>query len=448
MPTRKKARIGFAIAVLFSGLVTSAYAEAPDEPARKARTAEILTKLKANESEDEVLLLSGRKAEVVARLQEAGRSGDALTQWVVGNLLWRIDPDAAFDAHLAALKALPQEPTVLIEMALEYTRRDRCEEANALFAKLEDSSGLQSPLSTVAAYCLFKTGKIAEGKKLWQRSDVIRNHIAIEKLLHSVFGEVPFPAHNADYLAASKGDRAALDRLLHRAYSWPLDWWNNRRHRVASETALALMNQVLPASDPFAADWNCMRAELDSGARKLRPEALSKCKLLVGEHPFPSSSGLGKLLLGLLLAGSPEMAPALLEKHRPELTKRANSAAGDLFALECLAALQANAQDAKGLADSDELGWTRYGKVEFALSRITGLATQQEISLPALEAAIDRAEQDFPSDPRVQAIITEIMPAGDPKKEAATLALILAEFRSLLHGGRSIRSLALQIQSL
>lgn len=440
--------MGFVVALLFSGLVTDACADAADDAARKARTAEIITKLKANESQDQILLMSGRKAEVVARFRDAGKSGDALTHWVVGNLLWRIDPDAAYDAHIAALKLLPEEPTVLIEMALEYTRRDQCVEANALFDKLDDSTGLKSPLSAVAAYCLFKTGKIAEGKKLWQRSDVIRQHIAVEKLLHSVFGDVPFPAHNADYLAASKGDRAAFDRLLHRAYSWPFDWWNNRRHAIAAEAAFELMTKVLPANDPFAAGWNCMRAELDSGTRKLGLDALSKCKLLVGDHPFPGSSGLGKLLLGSLLSGSPEMAPALLEKHRSELTKRANSAAGDLFALECLAALQANARDAPGLAVSDELGWTRYGKVEFALSRLSGLATQQPISEPELLAAIDRARQDFPSDPRVLEIIAGILPADDPKKEAATVALILAEFRSLLIGGPNIRSLDLQIRGL
>ena len=100
--------------------------------------------------------------------------------------------------------------------------------------------------------------------------------------------------------------------------------------------------------------------------------SLDKCGVLTGKGSLPKDYDIARQLLQKMIDLELDTPKQLLLRFGPDLKSRANSAAGDLGALEILAALQIRAEDKAGLAESDELGWKRYHSARFAKSRVLG----------------------------------------------------------------------------
>ncbi|ROU08291.1 hypothetical protein [Lysobacter enzymogenes] len=385
------------------------------------------------------LQFSGRLDQAVAELVAYAERGGAARRFAIGNMLWAMAPDASLGLHRSADALQPEQPEILFELALHYTRKDDCAAALPLWARLRAGPiGIPATATYVAAYCHLVRGDLRGAVAIVRDSDVDSHHVGAEKMSYEVFGgPSELSLFDRDYRQAAGGDRAALERLLARSFDWHGDWWNAAPQASAQDAAIALARTQWSPRQRERQEWDCLWPKLRDGAQAFGYDDLERCRVIVGghpssAHPYPASSALGWVALGRAVAraAQPPDFAALLARHGDTLRERAVGVAGDLQALRVLAYLQQGAGDAAGLAASDELGWKRYREEAFARSRIERARPAADAAPdPAYRALLAQAAQDFPHDP-LYPLLQASDGGGDPS--AADLARILqAETRTL-----------------
>lgn len=381
------------------------------------------------------LQFSGRLDQAVSELVAYGEQGGAARRFAIGNMLWSLAPDASLSLHRSADALQPDQPEILYELALHYTRKDDCAAALPLWKRLQASRvGIPAQATYIAAYCHL-AGDPQAAVEIVDASKVDSHHVGAEKMSFEVFGgPSDLSRFDRDYRDAAGGDRGALERLLARSFDWQTDWWNHAPQPSAQDAAIALARAQWNPQQRERQEWDCLWPKLRDSERAFESADLDRCRVLVGGHPYPASSALGLVALGRLVARSeqpPDFA-ALLARHGGTLRERATGKAGDLEALRVLAYLQQGAGDAAGLAQSDELGWKRYRDPRFALSRVQHAEPEPGVAPdPAYRAMLAQAARDFPHAPLYPMLeaVYRALP-GDPP--AADVARVLqAETRTL-----------------
>lgn len=381
------------------------------------------------------LQFSGRLDQAVAELVAHGEQGGAARRFAIGNMLWSLAPDASLSLHRSADALQPEQPEILYELALHYTRKDDCAAALPLWKRLQASRiGIPAQATYIAAYCHL-AGDPQAAVDIVFASEVDSHHVGAEKMSFEVFGgPSDLTRFDRDYRDAAGGDRGALERLLARSFDWQTDWWNHAPQPSAQDAAIALARTQWNPQQRERQEWDCLWPKLRDNERAFEAADLDRCRVLVGGHPYPASSALGLVALGRLVARSeqpPDFA-ALLARHGGTLRERATSKAGDLEALRVLAYLQQGAGDDAGLAQSDELGWKRYRDARFALSRVQHAEPEPDVPPDAAyRAMLAQAAQDFPHVP-LYPMLEAVYRAGRGDPPAVDVARVLqAETRTL-----------------
>lgn len=391
-------------------------------------------------------LYTGALREGVADMIAYAEQGGAARRFVVGNMLWSVAPAASEQLHRNADELLPDQPEIVYELALHYTRNDDCVRALPLWKRIHRAAGLPAKATYIAAYCYLATGDERGAYDLVTQSKVQDSHTAAERLSYEVFGGPEYAElHDADYRKAAAGDRVAMDRALGRAFDWRTDWWNHAPNAHAYDALRALMARQSSPQQRQRAEWECLWPQLTGATRDLTFADLKRCGVLVEGQPYPVSSALGLIVIGRL---SDEAANGLNlsefhARHAATLRERAFSAAGDLEALRVLAYMQQALRDEDGLRQSDELGWKRYRDETFARSRIERAhPARGERPDVAYLSLLRDAMRDFPQVPRF-ILIDAVYRHPDGELPVADLSRLLrAETRSLLlsTGNGSARS--------
>jgi len=382
------------------------------------------------------LQFSGRLDQAVAELVAYAEQGDAARRFAIGNMLWSIAPQASLSLHRSADAQQPEQPEILYELALHYTRRDECAAALPLWKRLRASRiGLPDQAAYIAAYCHLASGDLRGAVAIVRAADIDDHHVGAEKMSYEVFGgPSELSRFDQDYRRAAGGDRDALERLLAQSFDWRSDWWNHAPQPSAQDAAIALARTQWSAQAREREQWDCLWPKLRDSAQPFGYDDLDRCRVLVGDHPYPASSALGLVALGrwVARAGQPPDFAALLARHGGVLRERAGGRRDDLQALRVLAYLQQSAGDAEGLAQSDELGWKRYRDERFALSRVQHAEPGPGVAPdPAYRAMVAQAAQDFPHAP-LYPMLDAVYRAGAGDPPAADVARVLqAETRSL-----------------
>lgn len=395
------------------------------------------------------LQFSGRLDQAVAELVAYAEQGGAARRFAIGNMLWSLAPDASLSLHRSADAQQPEQPEILYELALHYTRKDECAAALPLWKRLRAGRiGIPDQAAYIAAYCHLASGDLRGAVNLVRAADIDSHHVGAEKMSFEVFGgPAELARYDQEYRRAAGGDRDALERLLARSFDWRTDWWNHAPQPSAQDAAIALARTQWPAQSPEREQWDCLWPKLRDKEQAFGYADLDRCGVLVGGHPYPASSALGLVALGrwVARADQPPDFAALLARHGGVLRERAGGRRDDLQALRVLAYLQQGAGDDAGLAQSDELGWKRYRDERFALSRVQHAEPAAGVAAdPAYRAMLAQAAQDFPHAP-LYPMLEAVYRAGGGDPPAADVARVLqAETRSL---DLSVRSGALRSHS-
>ncbi len=435
------------------------------------------------------LYLDGKPEKALAALDDAAEAHGWAGMVAVANMIWTMHPQASLERHERAYRDSGENPSVLLELGLHYTRYDQCERALESWKTL-DSKGLygRGYFPALAAYCHLRLEQDEAAFAELRKAEFGRHGgMAYARVLGELWGERPVLARYADAFAAYRQGQtdASLESVIKEAGVLPTGS-GLRYEALLRVTAAAATRE--PADSPALRELSCLRPlleeELAVGKRArergeismtpaqkaehageyaetdrlLGPDdeesadrdamakrwnrALERCALMVGEHPLPVSSHLLRMLVVEQQARGIVDPREQLTRYGKALWARADSARGDETALEILAALQSAAGDKDALRRSDELGWRRYRLRKFAASRIVGeLLSTGQASASAL-AMLDEALQDFPDDPVLLQLAIEEQPLEGEKRATMLRRLLIAYHKmpppqSVLHVGPS-----------
>ncbi len=380
-------------------------------------------------------LTSGKYDQVIGEFDRyAQKNGHWTAYFSISNTTWTIFPEDSYRWMKIAEQKSDQHPLVMLELAMHYMRQEDCVHANQAWAIVEKSGDLKDYLRYLAAYCHIKTGDDAKAMKL------LENPTGSTRNLGNTLGEIwdePYllARLSKKYQLLETLDNAQLQQFISQLM---LNASNKATHPML-KAALSRLKKTSPDDDLFSQQAQCLSpwfltpeessddlyyqmAEKTNtqGSGKLGEirkkkadglkAALDKCGLLTGKGGLPKDNDIARQLLQKMIDLELDTPKQLLLRFGPDLKSRANSAAGDLGALEILAALQVRAEDKAGLAESDELGWKRYHSARFAKSRVVGamLALQpsttdaNKTELLKLDAAssalLTQAATEFPNE--------------------------------------------------
>ena len=432
-------------ALLCCALISSAagYASPEKLQAELAASGEALTKLQPAATGD---YLRGDADQALNRFLAASDESDWKSLFMLGNMLFTLQPEASFRWHQRAYELSRHDDLVLLELAYDYTRRDDCSKAVDAWKRVDRAGLFGSYMPMLATYCYLKLGDDAKAFAMMDRFNA--RYGQLEDALKDIWGEPVLRVH-ADMLGRFKanGSPADLDAAMENSVRFGI---GSDRGRALLAMADAATRARAPLGD-VAARLECLRPAIEKEAslptnagaasdgvenamRDVWRERMDACGLAVDGHALPGNVALARVLVVTAIDLDIASAQELVTAHATQLGERARSKEGDIAALRLLAAMQARAGD-PALQLTDDLGWSRYADSEFAASRLSGLFKPAATPTPEDLARLDAAHRQFPDEPTILRLwLRNAHPSkGDAREGWRRLALM--EFRkpSLQH---------------
>lgn len=379
--------------------------------------------------EAEALVLDGRLDEankkIVATFPDASRTpAQAL---LLGNVLFRQDPQTSYALHKSAAAALPGEPMAQIEWAMEQHRAGEYGAAAESYAGFLSAEPAFGPALGLRAECLIRTGKTAEAVRAWEASE--EGHGSLEQFeswvceLHT--HSVPDRERATLLAKAKEGDGDAAERLVALDCNFPRDWWNSGSDAKHLAKDLEVLRATKLVNEPRWREIECAAecGRIEAGGDGDVAAVLRSHGFLLDEsRTLPASGRLLAPMLSAALAGdvlSKEGARNRLGLRILDLA--AKSADAQLY--NAAAHLYVGTDR---LAEIDQLGWEATGDEGFAASRIVGLAAQGKLTLD--DPLLNKARRQFPENAEIQRVIVRLTREAGKPLAPALVDAIKAEF--------------------
>ena len=407
-------------------------------------------------SANTALLLEGDLAGATRKLLAAAPEGErtAAQAFLLGNLLYTLEPEVAYGLHEEAYNRAPDVQPVVQEWALEQHRAGKFAEAERLYAEviagLEPGSEGASRLHALRADCLLRLDRPEEACEAWRAVDVPRHHTAVEESASWVHGTPSPEARRCALLQRARGtgegqaaDPTAFDELILLDLHWERDWWNADVHPEYTAHDLALAQAALGADSSqyqtlaFLARWPAsgQRFDFDDEIPKLKPpadhgeeiRAEAQALALIGEGArLPDDARLTSQAFRILIDNGVADAEQLLAWHGAELRKRAQSKRGDVEALRVLAGLYEQTWSDE-LEEWERFGWSRYSDVDSAVA----LLARKRDALRPRDLVLMQASAANPDDVRLCRLTLEAAEREGDLLVDPIARLAMAEFARL-----------------
>ncbi|WP_395750677.1 tetratricopeptide repeat protein [Prosthecobacter sp.] len=354
--------------------------------------------------------------------------------FVLGNTFFSMEDDLALKYQQRALAALPDDPHVNLEYAMDLHRQGKAKEALPHYEKYLSKGKSGYLPHTLLADCLVRTGRLKEACEQWKLADHPNNHTEIDFAIHSIYGAaLPFKRRSDLLKAIHAGQVNKLDELFALSANWDRDWWNADVNPEMLKKDVALAKEILAGDAEHFAE---LEVYAETYTQEVTPkwleEKLKAKGWILGEAgKLPSRGHVADRLVSLVLEHELEKEATLLKRFEAELRNRAlGKDAKDIMALNMLAHLLASDEKlAPQLAEIDQAGWERYHDDRFAASLLVGLLGTDKLKTDSpqfIQAMKDFPENEFIAMMGVEMAEKEGKPMSQPLVEA-----IKAEFRHL-----------------
>ncbi len=358
--------------------------------------------------------------------------------FVLGNTFFSMEDDLSLKYQQRALAALPDDPHVNLEYAMDLHRQGKAKEALPHYEKfLSKEKGGYLP-HTLLADCLIRTGRLKEACEQWKLADHPHNHTSIDFAIHSIYGAaLPFKRRSDLLKAIHAGQVDKLDELFALSANWDRDWWNADVSPDMLKKDLVLARVALAGDAEHFAE---LEVYAETYTQEVTPkwleEKLKAKGWILGEAgKLPSRGHVADRLVSLVLKHELEKEATLLKRFEPELRKRAlGKDANEIMALNMLANMLVNllASDEKlepQLAEIDQAGWERYHDNRFATSLLAGLLGADKLKTDSPQFI--QAMKDFPEGEYIAMMGVEMAEKEGKPMTQPLVEAIKAEFRHL-----------------
>lgn len=382
--------------------------------------------------------------QVLLALAENDPSPEAA--YMIANTLYASDPATSYRLHLRALEALPNEPAVTLEAALEHHRRGEYARAILNYRRAL-ASGKATRFSALLADCLLRTGQLKEAVQAWNDSDHAHQANEIDLAICDVYGPLSPVQRRGELVAkVEAGDLDKFNDLILLDLSFDTDWWTAKIYTDGLDRDLQRAAEALGRRDArFRA--LAVYAKLARAAEKKSSDiqkTLTDAGLVIGAGAeLPENSKLARVMCELAVSAKLVTPAELWTKYEATLRSRLEKQDRDALHLLCwLAAANRNPV----LTELDELGFEEWNDPVFASSFMVDRFREKKLTSPtdsqllaALAIAPDNAilnnlrialaGDDVTNDMIIAAIKAEYhkLSAGDTKRDSTRLDLLFTE---------------------
>ena len=361
----------------------------------------------------------------------ARQDGTPVAAFVVGNLLYGLDPAASYRLHRVAQRALPHEPLVALEVALEQHRRGEYAAAIANY-RLPIATGTGAQFSALLADCLIRTGQLKAAVAAWNEAGHAKNHAAIDFAICSVYGPLSPVQRRGDLIAKIEaGDLTKFADLILLDLAFDTDWWTAPVNDDALDRDLKNASQSLGRHD---ARYQALAvyAKLARVAVKKQSEIqkmLTDAKFVLGPGAdLPADSRVARALCELAVTANLTTTADLWTTYEKELRARLEKEDRDALHLLCwLAAANHNPI----LTQFDQQGWEEWNDPAFATSYMVDLYREKKLTSPT-DSQLLAAMAISPDSATLNNL--RIALAGDDVTNDMIVGAIKAEYRKLSVG--------------
>jgi hypothetical protein len=351
--------------------------------------------------------------------------------FVIGNLLFASDPAASYRLHLRAQHALPHEPLVALEVAMDQHRRGDYATAIANY-RLPIAAGTGKQFSALLADCLIRTGQLKAAVQAWNDADHAGHHTEIDCAICTIYGPLS-PAQRRGELVAriEAGDVGKLGALILLDLAWDTDWWSAKVYAEGLDADLKRAAQLFGRRDAryLALAVYAKVARVTEKKQSDIQKAFTDAHLVIGPGAtLPDDSQLARACCELAVTANLATPADLWNAYEATLRGRLERQDSDALHLLCWLAAQ---NHNPVLSDLDRLGWEEWNDPAFAPTYMVDRYREKKLTSPT-DAQLLAAMALAPDNATLSNLRLAL--AGDDVTNDLIVGAIKAEFHKLSVG--------------
>jgi tetratricopeptide (TPR) repeat protein len=374
---------------------------------------------------------NGANAMLQATFPQQSRT--AAECFVLGNVLFEIDPRDSHGLHEAAAKAEPQNSSVAWEWGLEQHRAGDYAGALKSYQAFSDARPQCAGAYALQADCLLHLNRIDQAIEAWHKSESAPDGTVetMEELVCAVHRE-PAPFERRAVLLAramQKRDADAAADLIALDCDFPRDWWNSGpyeaflSHDLPAVTMAMQLGRDDPRARAMACAAECARADHDDAAAVKKILTANRI-LLDANQTIPTHGGLLSVILGIAVESQAIDETTLRRQIGPTILALAEKSHNAM--LWNVAAFAGPSDHPDKLLELERDGWAATGDARFAAG-VLYLKLQQG-RLKDDDSDLRAALKQFPQSGLVQRAMIEVAVRDKTVTRSKLAAAAQAEF--------------------
>ena len=398
-----------------------------------------------NTDENEALLKAekalGPTIEAFMQCLKEGNTGACVTQivtkatdtnkaFLIGGILYNIDPEHALALHQRAYKEQPKNVNFIREYAIELHRSGAYDQAIELYLEYAALVPKDYRVHVWLSECYLNIGEVEKAIEEWKASDFQNNHTGIDFAIHVIHGRTDqFYKRSALRTSIKNKDVKSAYELVYMDRNWELDWWNNKEQNEFLEEDLKLIASTFGTSNPIYKTIETYleivsnTGEFSDESAEIKSIFETQGILVKGGRIIPGK--IGSDLMRIAISNDLIDSNAFYNQRKEELWQLAEKYQ-DIELLNSYAHLEGKVTG-KVSAETDKKGWTEFKDERFAMSYFIGLGNNNTYDSPELAKAL----LDFPESVRIQLVKFTIAALQDKPYKKDLIKLIELEFKSL-----------------
>ncbi|MDR7372199.1 tetratricopeptide repeat protein [Flavobacterium aquidurense] len=322
-------------------------------------------------------------------------ANDEYKKYIVGGILYEIDPDQSLKFHKEAYLANTLEQNFILEYAIELHRNGQYQEAAKLYELYSQKVPNDIRVYVWLTDCYINTNEIQKSIQNWQKTNHSENHISIDNAVFTIYGKTTQIKTRSNLKSEiEKGKISNFYPLLFLDINWESDWWNTTTQKYFLNEDFQLAQNTLGEKND---DYKILKSYLE--IKKLQENGeidqikniLLENKIILENNPIPVFGEISSDLLRICFADNLLTESEFYTKRGAELLALAKSTK-DKDLLNIYAYLQATV-DGKVMPEIDKLGWKEFKDERFTKSYFIGKADAIKYD----DTELREAMLDFPN---------------------------------------------------
>lgn len=350
-------------------------------------------------------------------------------KYIVGGILYEIDPKKSFKLHEEAYLTNKLEQNFILEYAIELHRNGQYEDASKLYEIYTGKVPNDIRVYVWLADCYINIAEIEKSITNWEKSNHPQNHTKIDNAIFTIYGKTTqIKTRNDLKSGIEQGKLSNFYPLIFLDKNWESDWWNkNTQEYFLSEDIQLAKNKLGETSNDFKtlkAYLEIKKVEENGPVEEIK-KILIDNKIILENNPIPTFGEITSDLLRICFTNNLLNENDFYSKRGTELLELAKKAK-DKDILNIYAYLQATV-DGQVKPEIDILGWKDFKDERFAKSYFT-IRTDK---IKSDDIELNEALTDFPNSSYIYWVKAKCAKMENKPVKEHLVELIKREFKTL-----------------